>query len=104
MIILGCEQHPFGTDEYWECAIRTITATFHHQVATCKMGPRDNQEAVVDAKLYVYGVKNLRVADTSVIPLPVAAHIAGPAYMIGEKAADLIKESWVKKKENDVTK
>lgn len=60
------------------------------------MGPEDDPEAVVDAKLHVYGVENLRVADTSVIPLPVTAHTAEPAYMIGEKASDLIKERWGK--------
>ncbi|KAJ8985231.1 hypothetical protein NQ317_018260 [Molorchus minor] len=93
-LIHGCEEMPFDSDPYWECALRTLTATLYHQVATCKMGPEDDKEAVVNANLQVRGIKNLRVADTSVIPLPVTAHTAAPAYMVGEKAADLIRKTW----------
>ncbi|KAF5286195.1 hypothetical protein FQA39_LY16365 [Lamprigera yunnana] len=96
--IPGCEQHLFDTDNYWECAIRHVTVTLHHQVATCKMGPSNDPEAVVDPKLRVYGIRNLRVADTSIIPTPVSAHTNVPAYMVGEKAADLIKEDWINNK------
>lgn len=92
--IPGCARYDFDTDEYWECAIRHVSPTLHHQVATCKMGPEDDPEAVVDNKLKVYGIKNLRVADTGVIPLPLSAHTSIPAFMIGEKAADIIKKDW----------
>jgi choline dehydrogenase len=92
--IPGCEHLRFDSDEYWECALRHVTATLHHQVATCKMGPKTDPEAVVDNELRVYGISNLRVADTSVIPLPLTAHTNVPAYMIGEKAADLINKYW----------
>lgn len=91
----GCEHLIFDTDDYWECALRHISATLHHQVATCKMGPPDDPEAVVDNKLRVYGVRNLRVADTSIIPFALSAHTSVPAHMIGEKASDLIKEEWM---------
>lgn len=90
----GCESHQYDSDAYWECAIRHITATLHHQIATCKMGPPSDQEAIVDNKLRVYGIKSLRVADTSIIPITLAAHTNTPSYMVGEKAADLIKEEW----------
>lgn len=93
--IPGCEQFVFNTDEYWECALRHITPTLHHQVATCKMGPKYDPEAIVDSKLRVYGIKNLRVADTSIIPIPLTAHTNIPAMMVGFKAADLIKEDWL---------
>lgn len=92
--IPGCESHDFNSDEYWECALRHISVTLHHQVASCKMGPENDTEAVVDNELRVYGVRNLRVADASVIPLPVTAHTNVPSYMVGEKASDLIKRSW----------
>ncbi|XP_044261103.1 glucose dehydrogenase [FAD, quinone]-like [Tribolium madens] len=92
--IPGCQNWVFDSDDYWECALRHVTTTLHHQVATCKMGPRNDPEAVVDPELKVYGVRGLRVADTSVIPIPLTAHTNVPAFMIGEKASDLIKETW----------
>ncbi|CAH1113137.1 unnamed protein product [Psylliodes chrysocephalus] len=92
--IPGCETETFDTDEYWECGLRTIIGSYYHQVATCKMGPSDDIEAVVDNELRVYGIKNLRVVDTSVIPIPPSSHNVAPAYVIGEKAADLIKKTW----------
>lgn len=94
--IPGCQEYVFDSDFYWECALRHMATTLHHQVATCKMGPREDKEAVVDPRLRVYGVKRLRVADTSVIPIPIAAHSNVPAIMIGEKAGDIIKEDWLK--------
>lgn len=92
----GCEKYTFNSDSYWECAIRTLSITLHHQVATAKMGPPNDPEAVVNHELKVYGVGRLRVVDTSVIPFPITAHTNAPAIMIGEKAADLIKLGWRK--------
>ncbi|KAF2903276.1 hypothetical protein ILUMI_02912 [Ignelater luminosus] len=99
--IPGCENQIFDSDEYWECALRYISATLHHQVSTCKMGPSDDPEAVVDNKLRVYGIRNLRVADTSIIPLTLSAHTNVPTYMVGEKASDLIKEEWMQYNTNN---
>ncbi|KAK9509569.1 hypothetical protein O3M35_006857 [Rhynocoris fuscipes] len=84
----NCADIEFGSDAYWECAIRTITTQFHHQSGTCRMG------TVVDSRLKVLGVEGLRVVDISVMPTITAGHTQAPAYMIGEKAADLIKEDW----------
>lgn len=89
-----CREHEFNSDGYWECAVRTFTATLHHQVASCRMGPHNDPEAVVDPELRVYGIEGLRVVDSSVIPRPIAAHTHAPAVMIGEKAADMIKSTW----------
>ncbi|XP_040164887.1 uncharacterized protein LOC120901252 [Anopheles arabiensis] len=89
----GCEQHPFGTHQYWRCHVMTLTATFHHQVATCKMGPPSDPEAVVDHELRVYGMRRLRVVDIGVVPFPPTAHTAAVAFVIGEKAADLVRDA-----------
>lgn len=90
----NCRQYEFDSDRYWECVVRTLTSTLHHQIATCKMGPTTDPKAVVDPELRVIGVNNLRVVDSSVIPRTIAAHTNAPAIMIGEKAADMIKACW----------
>lgn len=60
---------------------------------TCKMGPKSDPGAVVDDELRVYGVKGLRVADTSIMPAMVVGNLHAEALMIGEKAADMIKKA-----------
>lgn len=91
-----CGQVPEFTDAYWECMIRHYTVTIYHPVGTAKMGPYWDQDAVVDPQLRVYGVKNLRVIDGSVMPTLVSANTNAPIIMIGEKGSDMIKEFWLK--------
>jgi choline dehydrogenase len=68
--------------------IRSQVITYHHQVGTCKMGV--DAQAVVDPELRVYGIRGLRVAGASVMPLVPGGNTNAPAIMIGEKAADLL--------------
>jgi choline dehydrogenase len=71
--------------------VRTHASTIWHPVGTCKMG-RDRM-AVVDPQLRVHGVRGLRVADASIMPSIVSANPNAAIIMIGEKAADLIKQT-----------
>ncbi|KAH9053396.1 alcohol oxidase-like protein [Lactarius vividus] len=74
-----------------EVFVRAIVATTWHSLGTCAMKPRE-QGGVVDAKLNVYGVRGLKVADLSVPPANVSANTYGTALVIGEKAAVIIAE------------
>uniref|UniRef100_A0A8D8R302 Glucose dehydrogenase [FAD, quinone] n=1 Tax=Cacopsylla melanoneura TaxID=428564 RepID=A0A8D8R302_9HEMI len=91
----GCESYEFRSDEYWACAARQVTTNLHHQVGTCKMGPDSDPDAVVDPQLRVRGIEGLRVVDASIMPVIPAGHTNAIVYMIGEKAADMIKETWM---------
>ena len=73
-------------------AARKYGATIFHPVGTCKMGPQNDCEAVVDERLRVRGVDGLWVADCSVMPTLVSGNTNIPAIMIGEKASDMIRE------------
>lgn len=55
------------------------------------MGKPEDKDAVLDSRLRVRGVKNLRVADVSSIPILNNGHTQMVAYGIGEGAAELIK-------------
>ncbi|MDE8344633.1 MAG: GMC family oxidoreductase N-terminal domain-containing protein [Acidocella sp.] len=60
----------------------------YHACSTCRMG--NDNTAVVDAKLRVRGVSNLRVADGSILPTMVSSNTNGPIMAIGWRAAELI--------------
>ncbi|XP_028043194.1 glucose dehydrogenase [FAD, quinone]-like [Bombyx mandarina] len=90
----GCEEHELMSFEHLECQARHHTLTIYHPVGTCAMGPPDNPEAVVDARLRVYGIRNLRVIDGSIMPTIVSGNTNAPIIMIAEKASDMIKEDW----------
>lgn len=90
----GCSHLKFNSDSYWECYTRHFTFTIYHHCGTAKMGPLSDKQSVVDPELKVYGIRGLRVADASIMPDIVSGHTNGPTIMIGEKAADMIKETW----------
>lgn len=78
------------TDEDIRQVLRDRSDTVYHPVGSCKMGV-DNM-AVVDARLRVYGIQNLRVVDASIMPFVVNGNTNAPAIMIAEKAVDMIRE------------
>ena len=76
------------TDEQLLDAARRISQTIYHPTSTCRMG--HDPMAVVDDRLRVHGVNNLRVADASIMPAITSGNTNAPAIMIGEKASDMI--------------
>lgn len=73
--------------------IRENTIPNWHASGTVQMLPLEDG-GVVDPRLRVYGVDNLRVIDCSIIPVLPDVNIVGPVFMIGEKGADLVREDW----------
>jgi choline dehydrogenase len=70
--------------------IRDAASTYHHQTCTSKMG-RDSM-SVVDGHLKVYGIKNLRIADGSIMPRVTTGNTMAPCVIIGERAAGFLRE------------
>ncbi|KIK41291.1 GMC oxidoreductase [Suillus luteus UH-Slu-Lm8-n1] len=70
---------------------RDYIQTSWHSLGTCAMKP-ESDRGVVDARLNVYGVTGLKVADMSIAPKNVGTNTYSTALLIGEKAALIIAE------------
>jgi choline dehydrogenase len=71
--------------------VRNGTGTYHHPVGTCAIG--QDGLAVVTPDLQVRGIEHLRIADASVIPALGCVNTNATAFMIAEKAADIINQA-----------
>ncbi|MEO0063172.1 MAG: Oxygen-dependent choline dehydrogenase [Pseudomonadota bacterium] len=77
------------SDDELDAFIRASCYVAQHPTSTCAMGM--GKRSVVDNELRVIGVEGLRVADCSVMPTVPGGNTNLPAFMLGEKAADLIR-------------
>jgi choline dehydrogenase len=79
------------TDVDLDDYVRDSAVTFWHQACTAKMG-RDPM-SVVNGRLQVYGIDRLRIADASIMPDVPSGNIMAPCVVIGERAAEIIKNA-----------
>jgi choline dehydrogenase-like flavoprotein len=77
-------------DELVDSFIKT-GATGSHAVATCAMGPGDDD--IVDDQLRVRGVEGLRIVDCSIMPTMISGNLTGPILAMAGRAADLILDT-----------
>ncbi|SFU83808.1 choline dehydrogenase [Xenorhabdus koppenhoeferi] len=77
------------TDEQLDTFIREHAETAFHPSCSCKMGT--DEMAVVDGQGRVYGVKNLRVIDASIMPGIITGNLNATTIMMAEKIADRIR-------------
>ena len=76
------------TDDEIDAFVREHAESAYHPCGTCKMGSKDDPDAVVDSEGRVIGVEGLRVADSSIFPRITNGNLNGPSIMVGEKMAD----------------
>jgi len=84
----ACQHLQFESLEYYKCFASHFGSTLYHPVGTAAMG------TVLDSKLRLKGLKNLRVADGSAIPKIMGGNTNAPIIMIGERAAAFILQDW----------
>jgi choline dehydrogenase len=78
--LIPADDSDAAIDEY----MRRATFAFWHPCGTCSIGD------VVDPRLRVHGLDNVRVADASVMPRLITGNTNAPSIMIGERAAAFI--------------
>ena len=76
-------------DELLDIA-RQRSTTIYHLMGSCRMAPKTDPTAVVDDKLRVHGMRNLRIIDASIMPTMLSANLNAGVLMIAEKGADLV--------------
>jgi choline dehydrogenase-like flavoprotein len=83
------------SDEEIAAYVSQTHNTVYHPAGTVRMGATDDAMSPLDPQLRVKGVTGLRVVDGSVMPQLVAVNPNITTMLIGERAADLIRESQV---------
>jgi choline dehydrogenase-like flavoprotein len=81
------------SDEQLDKYARAVGNTLYHPACTTKMGDLETDPlAVVDSRLRVRGIKNLRIADAGVFPTMITVNLMLTVLAVGERAAELIAE------------
>ncbi|POY72705.1 hypothetical protein BMF94_4535 [Rhodotorula taiwanensis] len=81
-----------STDAEWEAWLRGVVSTEYHPAGSASMLPKE-YGGVVDNAMRVYGVSNLRVVDSSMVPLSLSAHMTAPLYGYSERAYEILMKT-----------
>ena len=81
---------PDLSDEVMAEHCRRFVKTNYHPASTARMGADGDPMAVLDARMRVRGIDNLRVSDMSAVPNINAGNTTAPAMMLGDRCADFI--------------
>jgi len=76
--------------EELEADLRRRLMLIYHPVGTARMSDT-HEDAVVDSRLAVHGLQNLRVIDASIMPSITGGNTNAPTIMIAERGADLVR-------------
>ena len=88
-----CKDRPlYECEPYIHCLIRLTGKSGYHYGGGNRMGDPKRPDTVVDPRLKVKGVTNLRVCDASVMPQPPNSNTNAATILIGEKCADMINQ------------
>jgi choline dehydrogenase len=71
-----------------ESFIRDAAISVWHQTSTAKIGCDD--VSVVDSRLKVYVVEDLRIADASIMTRVTTGNTMAPCVLIGERAGEML--------------
>jgi len=80
-------------DENLEKHCRRFVRTNYHPSGTAKMGADNDKMSVLDSKLRVRGIENLRVCDLSAMPNINSGNTSAPAMMLGLRCGDFLSET-----------
>lgn len=90
----GCAKYDPKTEAHWNCLLKYMVSTTSSTAGSCRMGLETDADAVVDGKLNVIGIANLRVVGRTVLPMITSAYSHIPCIMVAEKAADMIQSKY----------
>ncbi|RWS23017.1 glucose dehydrogenase-like [FAD: quinone] isoform X2, partial [Leptotrombidium deliense] len=88
-----CGQLNATSIDYWKTVAKTKGQHFLHPVGTCKMGSQSSNDSVVDNKLKIIGLQNVRIADSSVFPDQISSNPVATILMIAERVVHFIKSN-----------
>jgi choline dehydrogenase-like flavoprotein len=82
-----------ASDEFLRGYLQMAVNTIFHPVGTARMGPDNDEGAVVDQRGRVRGVDGLAVVDASIMPTITRANTNLTCIMIGERVADWMRRA-----------